>query len=81
MHQIRARKLLWKYGEKYRPILKGAGVVQAGSCKKPEIYSPANVHAFFSIQTVKLCTRLLCAVAKTSPAFFYVCFLPDFFES
>ena len=35
--------------------------------------------AVFSIQTVKFCARLLCALAKTSPMFFLFCFfLPDF---
>ena len=29
-------------------------------------YSPSNVNAVFSIQTVKFCTRLLCVIAKTS---------------
>ena len=37
-------------------------------------YSPANVHAVFSIQTVKNCTRLLCDIAKTSPVFFFRAF-------
>ena len=44
-------------------------------------YSPANIHAIYSVQTVKLCTRLLCAVAETSPVVIFLvlfCFLPDF---
>ena len=44
------------------------------------IYSPANFHAVSSIRTVKSCSRLLCAVAKTSPVqgFLFFLFLPDF---
>ena len=36
--------------------------VQAGSRKKPQFYSPANVHAVFSIQpeAVNFCTRIIC---------------------
>ena len=42
--------------------------VQAGSRKHKQLFSPENVHAIFSIQTVKICARLLCAaIAKTSP--------------
>ena len=45
--------------------------------KTPKFYSPANVHAVFPIQTVFFfSTRLLCALARTSPDFFF--FLPDF---
>ena len=32
-------------------------VLQAGSRKKTQMYSPVNVHAVFSIQTVKFCTH------------------------
>ena len=44
--------------------------------KKPKMHYPANVHAVFSIQTMKFCTRPLCVLAKTSRD---VCvfFLPD----
>ena len=35
--------------------------------KKTQLYSPANARAVFSIQTVKFCPPLLCALAKTSP--------------
>ena len=55
----------------------GGSTTQAGSSKKPELYSPANVPAVFPIQTVRFFTRLLCAVAKTSPVVF-VFFLLDF---
>ena len=34
------------------------------------IYSAAKVHAVSWIQTVKFCTRLLCAIPKTSPVGF-----------
>ena len=40
------------------------------------MYSPADVHAVYSSQTVKFCKRLLCALAKTSPDDFL--FLQDF---
>ena len=40
--------------------------VQAGSSEKTQMYSPANARAVVSIQTVKICPRLLCALAKTS---------------
>ena len=57
-------------GEGMGVVWRGLGVllheVQAGSRKKKEIYSLAKVHAIFSIQTVKLCTRLPCAIAKAS---------------
>ena len=53
--------------------------MQAGSSIKPEIFSPENVHAVFSIQTVKICARLLCGVAKTSAVgVLFFCFLPEF---
>ena len=32
------------------------------------MYSPVNVHAVFSIHTMNICTRFLCAVGKTSTA-------------
>ena len=45
---------------------------------RPQMYSPANVRAFFSVQSVNF-ARLLCALAKTSPVFFLVfMFLPEF---
>ena len=38
----------------------------------PEMYSPSNVHAIFLYSDRgKFGTRLLCAVAKTSPVVFY----------
>ena len=53
--------------------------IRAGSRKKKQIFSAANVHAGFSIQIVKLCTSLLCDIAKTSPVvFFFVFLLSDF---
>ena len=39
------------------------------------MYSPANVHAVFAIQTVKFCTRLPCALAKTSPDVSFFCLI------
>ena len=42
---------------------------------KAKHYLLANVHAVLSIQTVKLCARLLCAVAKTSPVVLFFCLI------
>ena len=39
--------------------------------KNPKFIPPANAHAVFSIWTLKFCKRLLCALAKTSPVFFF----------
>ena len=49
---LRLWKLVWRYGKKNLPVIRGAGVLQADSSEKPEMYSPANVHAVFSAQTV-----------------------------
>ena len=63
-------------------LARGAGQIylQAGSRQTTELYkySPANVHAVFFIQTVNFCTRLVRALAKTSPVggfffFFFSC--------
>ena len=35
--------------------------------------TPQNVHVVFSTQTMKLCTRFLCAIAKTSPSLLFFC--------
>ena len=56
--------------------------IQAGSRKKTQIYSPANIHAVFSVYMVEICTRLLGALAKTPPVVcvcvcVFFCF-PDF---
>ena len=59
-----------------RVVVGGGFTLQAGSRKKSQKYSPANVHAIFLIQTVNFCTRLLCAIAKTSPVVPF--FLSDF---
>ena len=36
------------------------------------MYSSMNVHTVFPIQTVKLCTRFLCAIVKTSPVVLFL---------
>ena len=45
------------------------------STLKKKKYFPENVLAVFSIQAMKFCTRLVCALAKTSLEFL---FSPDF---
>ena len=57
------------YHFRHPEVLPASGaILQTGSRKKTQMYSPVNVHAVFSIQTVKFFTRpLLCALAKISP--------------
>ena len=55
--------------DKRTPSLRGEvlGADTTGSGVARDGTYPANVHAVFSIQTVKTSTAFLCAVAKTSP--------------
>ena len=48
--------------------------------KKPQMYSPENKcpTPFFDSDTCDFATRLLCALAKTSPDVFFFLFVPDF---
>ena len=70
--------LLRYWGETQR--IPGRSKVSTGwfTLKKTTIF-PGECPRVFSIQTVKVCTRLLCALAKTSPdVFWFVSFSPDF---